>query len=440
MIVFKQAILVLIPTILIVTSLSQSIAFAINTLSSSNQNTPETATLKDNSVFRDDEHFAKVITLSRPKIKISEAISLLSQQAGVSMTLHSPSDYTDRNICIVCQNDSLRSVSEALASLLSYKTFGYRWLKKKKDGADIYVLTEYGDVEKARDALRSQADGEFVKAMENAAAAVNYSDEQLKRYGKKINELFFLSTGDAENLNRWRSGMKAFYQGLTDEQRQSILQGKPVTVLTNSHPTFGEFVNAENPSRNQGASPVPKSITFTLSREPNELPPCLNINVANSFAYNYIGGPFTEETWQNRIGIDWITRHDLKTQEIEKKDIPVPDIKKMETVEKELGKDKDNDSLALLIWRITNATKLPIIALRPPETPGVTVDYVSATPSSVDSEPYGKPLKQILDGLRPPGLRFQYKWREGVLLLRNPVEPFLPPRVGPRPQQIITPE
>ena len=131
-------------------------------------------------------------------------------------------------------------------------------------------------------------------------------------------------------------------------------------------------------------------------------------------------------TMPHLVSLNWLARHDENTDPSEIKVIPTPDTDAIK--EKETTATKGAGTLALFLWRMSEADNLSLIALRRVDNPGMEVTYISGPPNPIAAPAYGQTLKKALERLQTnPIIPLEHKWHSGVLLLRNPIEPFLSP-------------
>ena len=337
-------------------------------------------------------------------------------------------------LCVFAKQVEADRLLDALAAIFRYKHSTSEWeLLLAEDG--FALRTGAKDHLTLAKQVKAESKQKFLNTVKEVQGLLDKSEKELGTISNNGKALTGTGATASSLLvydkdGRKRDALNLFFNGLSAEQRQQILDGKTLTI---SNPGDDDkFTHFISHYPHVEAKPEEASLKFVLGTD--GFAPFLWIFVG-SHGENHMGSRFDEREARKTLVEDWYTKYDQRTDAQEDKNIRV-----VKDVEEIPDNERSSEAAVRLLSVIAEAQGIPVIALLPPPDNGAGVTVYGGG-LLTDTSPNGKKLAPILEqlGYEPFGL--SHKWSNGVLVLRDAVAPFLealradtPPPPPPQPR------
>lgn len=368
---------------------------------------------------RHDPRLAKRVTLLTPRVYyLGELLETLSEQAGVSLSAGDRDGAASELVLVRLKDVPLADVMNVLWSLVSYKQATWDWNSVKDAGDSTaaatpsivrYQLTRPRAAQLLGAKLKEQVQQEFEEDAAALLEGLNKTPEEIKALEGRHKGLdtYLKSKGI-------RAGMETFASTLSPDVRLRVLRGQetvqiPIAQLSQQ---AQDFVKLRRDSLHRAYQErafdtshlkEPTWVKFETELLPGCIVPSLFIGIEGVGAHAYVGGTQEEKEWRQKIADLWLLEGDAADDPkadwkvaAPKKAAPEPDIRKPQSLQGILPFPR--------LWEVADAVPLSFVARLPTSDTG-------------DRGPlYNLTLRDALKKMYP----FQWKWRDGILVLSEP--------------------
>ncbi len=355
---------------------------------------------------RQDPRLEQRVTVAAPRLYVGDLLARLSSLSGVSIETGRLRDGTaDERVTARLRECPLAEAMDALWSLLSYRGAEWHWNRTPSRGTFRYELIRPREAQDFARRLEEHVESDFLRHADHMLAAVAMSPEQRAQLARTEPTVSGLLSSE-----RLRGGLKLFSEALSPETRAQVLRGeRQVTVSVAQLSAEGKaFVQtlwargAGNRLQSDGGAvpvPEPQSVMFEAARIGDKVSPSLYIHPEGMGGYGYLGGTTYEASHRQRVLDLWrlpgdASDHPHSGRAAREPEEPSEEREAARALERRLTQLSEGAQLNLL-------ARLPRI-------------------QSDAGPPYGRKVKEYLEGLNRRAPYVHAKWRQGVLLLSYP--------------------
>lgn len=372
----------------------------------------------------EDHRLEKRVTIFASRVYVGELLEEWSRQTGVTVSASDRDGASGEQVTVFLKDVPLAQAMNALYSLVSYQQAKWHWSRssneRKGPGKYRYQLLRPAAARNLAASLRAAVQEDFEAQSGTLLAALNMTPEERREVARRNPE-----AGALMQSERIMAGLSVFATALSPEARRRVLQGyeQPPVKVSDLPEAVRSFVRSvweqgqwKRKNRDGEWEPIPEPtwIQFSASREAGQIAPSLYIFMETIGGYGYLGGTPLEKKWQQKISDGWMLSDDAANNAASNVNLKEP--------EKQPLLQNQNENLYPLVLlrrlkEVSDAAPLSLMARLPLSGKRASVSI----PDNLRKSPYRQTVQAFLEALadNPPYLR--HKWREGILLLSDPV-------------------